>query len=195
MRQQSSMESAERGSKSSRSAIACQRRLHCYHTKTKPQSHPHLYILRQAIMLRTDEERKLMIDAILSIKLHKYIALELVSLTDQSKSAVCTFTTTSNHLTPTQTLHGGITTSCLDVVCFISALTVLNRDETAATVASSFQIHSAVSGTGKRIEFTGRAVKRTKALLFCESTATCDGKVLAQGVLTKAIMKIPPTKL
>lgn len=142
------------------------------------------------------------LDSVLSIPIHRALGLTLTAITPATSSATATFTTTPFHLSPTNTLHGGITTSQLDSVCFLATIPSLksgqNADgpyrENAVTVASSYQLIGAVEGVGKVVELEGRVVKRGRSVAFCESVATCDGRLVGKGSLTKMIIKVPVQK-
>lgn len=77
---------------------------------------------------------------------------------------------------------------CLDSVTSMAVIPTLESGKSAATVASSFQLIGNVAGQGRRIELEGRVVKRGRRLFFCEGVATCEGKVLARGMITKTII-------
>lgn len=119
--------------------------------------------------------------------LHKYNGLVLQRI-DNAKSATptayATVRTEARHLTPRipPSMHGGITTSVLDSVCLFAVTPTLKPGEESVTVASSFQLIGAVVGVGKLVELEGKVLRRGGRLAFCESTATCEGKIIAKGM-------------
>ena len=143
-------------------------------------------IKRPDMTTRTQEEVDATLDVILNIPIHRFINLKFESFDNGAKAYIIV---SENHLTPNKTMHGGITSSCLDVICFIASLNVLTPSESAATIASSVQLLS-TAYKGQRITFTGRVIRRTKRLLFCESEATSEGKVLARAQLTKQVVSL-----
>lgn len=138
------------------------------------------------------------LDLLQASSIHQYNGLVLQRIenaTSATPTAYATVTTTTRHLTPRNppSLHGGITTSVLDSVCLFAVTPTLHPGEEAVTIASSFQLIGAVIGEGKVVELEGRVLRRGAKLAFCESIATCEGKIVAKGMLTKSI--VPPPKL
>lgn len=130
--------------------------------------------------------RTTLTNAVLSTSIHRHLDFSLVS---QSPSyTLVTFTTQPQHLTPTSTLHGGINTLALDITCFLAAVPTLSEGQSAATIASSFQITSVVAGVGKVVEVHAKVVKRGKDVLFCEGSITSEGKIVAKGSVTKMVI-------
>lgn len=140
------------------------------------------------------DHRARLVQKILDVPIHKHIGLTLQSLDETTMTATATFETSAKHLTPADTLHGGLSSLVLDVICFIASTTVLGEDESASTVSSSFQYLSTVMGNSHQIVVKGTIFKKTRSLLFCQSELSCEGKVLAKGLVTKAITKIQPKK-
>jgi len=66
--------------------------------------------------------------------------------------------------------------------------------ENAATVSSSYQLMGSVIGEGKVVEFEGKVLRRGKNIVFCESVARCEGRIIGKGSLTKALVKVPAAK-
>jgi len=90
---------------------------------------------------------------VISLPIHQTLGLSIVS---QSQTAVPTalleFTTQQLHLTPSHTVHGGITQLVINAACFLAVITILSIGQGAVTIASSFQMLNAVPGLGKRYE-------------------------------------------
>jgi len=139
------------------------------------------------------------LDLLQATPIHKYNGLVLQRI-DNANSATptahATVTTEKHHLTPRNpsSLHGGITTSVLDSVCLFAVTPTLHPGEESVTIASSFQLIGAVIGEGKVVELEGKVLRRGAKLAFCESIATCEGKIIAKGMLTKSIVPPPKTK-
>jgi acyl-coenzyme A thioesterase PaaI-like protein len=144
------------------------------------------------------------LDAIINTPIHRHFGLNLTCISPDlaQPTATAVFVTTAAHLTPTNTLHGGIISSCLDSICFIAAIPSLATGEgensmpieNAATVSSSYQLIGGVSGEGKLVEFEGKVLRRGKNMVFCESIARCDGRLIGKGSLTKMLIKVPVVK-
>jgi acyl-coenzyme A thioesterase PaaI-like protein len=135
------------------------------------------------------------LDLLQSTTIHKFNGLVLQRIdnaTSATPTAHAMVVTQAHHLTPRDpsSMHGGITTSVLDSVCLFAVTPTLKPGEESVTVASSFQLIGAVVGEGKVVELEGKVLRRGGKLAFCESTATCDGKIIAKGMLTKSI--VPP---
>lgn len=132
-------------------------------------------------------------DLLEALPLHIFNNLTLTSISNPhspTPTAHATVTTLARHLTPREpaTLNGGITTSVLDSVCLFAVTPTLAPGEESVTIASSFQLIGGVAGVGKVVEFEGRVVKRGKRVVFCESVASCEGVVIARGMLTKSVV-------
>jgi uncharacterized protein (TIGR00369 family) len=124
--------------------------------------------------------------------IHTTLGVKLVS---QSLSptgiptAKLQFTSSSIHLTPTRTVHGGISSLLIDSACFLAIIPTLSDGESAATIASSFQVLDAVPDEGKLYEVEGRVVRRGKKVVFCEGEVRCGERLIAKGNLTKLVTK------
>ncbi len=116
-----------------------------------------------------------------------------INLTSQALSPIPTakiqFTTTAIHLTPSNTVHGGISSLLIDTACFLAVIPSLSEGESVATIASSFQILDAVPGDGRLYEVEGRVVRRGRNVVFCEGDVKCEGRWIAKGNLTKVVMR------
>jgi uncharacterized protein (TIGR00369 family) len=116
-----------------------------------------------------------------------------INLTSQSLSSTPTakiqFTTGAIHLTPSNTVHGGISSLLIDTACFLAVIPSLSEGESVATIASSFQILDAVPGEGRLYEVEGRVVRRGTKVVFCEGDVRCEGRLIAKGNLTKVVMR------
>lgn len=124
----------------------------------------------------------------ISLPIHRALGLSLISQAPTPvPSASLEFITKSIHLNPAQTVHGGIAQLVIDTACFLAVIPTLSMGQGAGTIASSFQLLTAVSGLGKRYEVEGRVVRRGKAILFCQGEVWCDGKLVATGSVTKVI--------
>tara|TARA_R110002060_G_scaffold39912_7_gene51123 strand:+ start:178 stop:630 length:453 start_codon:yes stop_codon:yes gene_type:complete len=131
-----------------------------------------------------------------SVRIHTVLGLKLISQTLLPNStALHTFKSEHIHLTPSQTLHGGIASLMIDAAGYGALIPTLSEGQTAVTIASSFQILDAVPGLGKVYEVEGRVVRRGKRTAFCEGEVRCDGKVIAKGSLTKVIKGGKESKL
>lgn len=150
-------------------------------------------------MPKTSTAQDDMLGQIANAAIHRHLGLTLVDRStttttgDEHKhEATATLVTTSAHLTPTGTIHGGINALCLDVVCAMAAVSVLEQGELSATVTSAFQHMGNVTGEGNTVTYCGRVVKRTRTMLFCESEATSAGKLLSKATLTKMVISTAP---
>jgi len=94
---------------------------------------------------------------VISLPIHQTLSLSIVS---QSQTPVPTalliFTTQQLHLTPAQTVHGGIAQLVINAACFLAVIAILSIGQGAVTIASSFQMLNAVPGLGKRYEVEGK---------------------------------------
>ncbi|KAL2068347.1 hypothetical protein VTL71DRAFT_16445 [Oculimacula yallundae] len=126
---------------------------------------------------------------VLAVPLSQTLGLSLVSQTSSPQpEALLTLTTTPLHLIPNaQTLHGGISTLLIDTACYIALIPTLSEGQTAATIASSFQILDAVRGVGKVYEIEGRVVRMGRKVVFCEGSVKCEGRIVARGNVTKVV--------
>lgn len=86
-------------------------------------------------------------------------------------------------------MHGGISSLLIDSACFLAIIPILSDGESAATIASSFQVLDVVPGEGKAYEVEGRVVRRGKKVVFCEGEVRCEGRLIAKGNLTKVVTK------
>lgn len=126
--------------------------------------------------------------SVTSASIHKALGITLISQTSSPQpTALLDFTTSSLHLTPNNTVHGGISSLAIDGACFLALIPTLEDGEGAATIASSFQILGAVVGEGKKYEVEGRVIRRGKRIAFCEGDVRCEGKIIAKGSLTKVV--------
>lgn len=126
---------------------------------------------------------------VLNAPIHQTLGLKLISQSSTPvPTAILNFTTTSIHLTPSNTGHGGISSLIIDSACFLALIPTLSDGQSSATIASSFQILSSVPGEGKLYEVEGRVVRKGKSIAFCEGEVRCEGKAIARGTLTKMIV-------
>ncbi|RDW70222.1 hypothetical protein BP5796_08619 [Coleophoma crateriformis] len=109
---------------------------------------------------------------VLSAAIHQHLGISLIS--QSPYHAVIQVTTGSEHMTPSSTLHGGITTLLLDSVCFLALIPTLSAGQSAATAASSFQLMNPVAGLGKVVRFGGKVVRRGGSVAFCEGEAILE---------------------
>jgi uncharacterized protein (TIGR00369 family) len=122
----------------------------------------------------------------LATPIHTTLGLTLKS--QFNNLAILNFTTAPIHLTPANTVHGGISSLLIDSACFLAVIPSLKEGESVATIVSSFQILDAVPGEGKVYEVEGRVVRRGKKVVFCEGNVRCEGKLVAKGNLTKVVI-------
>lgn len=135
-------------------------------------------------------------EQVINVHLHKHIGLVLDSTDVNNKQAKGHFITHSAIMGPTGTLHGGILYVVCDSISFLSLLPHLKSNESAATIDHSVSVVNAVIGLDQRVELVGQLVKRTKNLAFFESKVYNNGKLIAYGKTTKAIIKaLPVTNL
>ncbi|RDW89409.1 hypothetical protein BP6252_01441 [Coleophoma cylindrospora] len=123
---------------------------------------------------------------VLSVAIHQHLGISLIS--QSPYHAVIEVTTGPEHMTPSSTLHGGITTLLLDTACYLALIPTLSAGQSAATAASSFQLMNPVAGLGKVVRFGGKVVRRGGSVAFCEGEVSCDGKLIAKGSLMKMII-------
>jgi acyl-coenzyme A thioesterase PaaI-like protein len=142
------------------------------------------------------------LENVLAVPIHQHINISLSKLTYPTPSspstiptAIVTFPLTPHVMTPARTLHGGITTLCLDTVCLLAVAPTLKAGENVVTISSSFQLLDSVTwNEGDEltlVELEGRVLRRGGRIAFCESVAKCKGKVLGRGMLTKMIIQAP----
>ncbi|PVH71523.1 hypothetical protein DL98DRAFT_577322 [Cadophora sp. DSE1049] len=113
-----------------------------------------------------------------SLPIHAALGLNLISQTSSPQpTAVHTFTSAPIHLTPSQTLHGGIASLMIDAAGYEALIPTLSEGQTAVTIASAFQILDAVPGLGKVYEVEGRVVRRGKRTAFCEGEVNIDQEI------------------
>ncbi|KAE8451845.1 hypothetical protein EG329_002686 [Mollisiaceae sp. DMI_Dod_QoI] len=94
---------------------------------------------------------------VLNVPIHQTLGLKLISQANTpSPTAILNFKTTSIHLTPSNTVHGGISSLIIDSACFLALIPTLSDGQSAATIASSFQILNSVPGEGNSYEVEGR---------------------------------------
>lgn len=123
---------------------------------------------------------------VLSVAIHQHLRISLIS---QSPSqALIQISTDSLHLTPSRTLHGGITTLLLDAACFLALIPTLSARQSAATAASSFQLINPLVGSGKAVQIEGKVIRRGGSVAFCEGEVRCEGELIAKGHLMKMII-------
>ncbi|KAH7321886.1 HotDog domain-containing protein [Rhexocercosporidium sp. MPI-PUGE-AT-0058] len=136
----------------------------------------------------TPSYTEILTQTVTTLPIHVSLGLSLISqAASPQPTALLTFTSAPIHLTNAQTVHGGISTLLIDAACYSALIPTLSEGQTAATVASSFQMLDAVPGEGKIYEIEGRVVRRGKSIAFCEGEVRCEGKVIARGSLTKVI--------
>lgn len=127
---------------------------------------------------------------VLQAPIHQTLGLKLTSQSSTpTPTAFCNFTTTSIHLTPLNTVHGGISSLLIDSACHLALIPTLSDGQSSATLASSFQILSSVPGEGKLYEVVGKVKRKGKSIAFCEGEVSYEGRVIASGTLTKMIVK------
>lgn len=87
-------------------------------------------------------------------------------------------------------LHGGVLYALLDVAGYCAAAPLFGPDENAV----SHDIHvSVLRGGGESdVELRGRVLKRGRSLIFCESEAWSNGKLLARATVTKSLVSLNP---
>ncbi len=131
--------------------------------------------------------------SVLAIPIHQALNLNLISQSPSHGSskptALIFFISAPIHLTKANTVHGGILSLTIDAACLIALVPTLSDGQTAATIASSFQILDAIPGEGNVYEIEGRVTRRGKRVAFCEGEVRCGGRVIAKGSVTKTIFE------
>lgn len=117
--------------------------------------------------------------------LHRAMGVEFVQAGDgQSQLAV----TVSADLTNASGMfHGGVVYTVCDMACYLALMSQLEPGESAAT----HDIHVSVmraARLGDRVIFSGRLLKRGRAVAFMESEARCGDSLLARATVTKSIL-------
>lgn len=87
--------------------------------------------------------------------------------------------------------HGGIVYTVCDMACYAALLSALDEGENAATHDIHVSLMKAAR-IGDRVRFSGRLLRRGRALAFMEAEAHCGEQLLARATVTKTILR-PPT--
>lgn len=123
---------------------------------------------------------------VLSVALHKFFGLELVS--QEPGRAELSIAPSNSILNNVHYVHGGVYYSLLDLAGYLALVPMLNAGENAVTCDISCSVLRAVP-KDKSVSFVGTVLKRGSRLAFSESRAYSDGQLVAIAKLTKTIIK------
>jgi uncharacterized protein (TIGR00369 family) len=138
---------------------------------------------------RSIEQAKEVIPAYLAVPISKFLGIKFESFS--LEEAEISLITTSQLLTPHDTLHAGIIYAALELANVFALLPHLSLEESAISIQHSVSLISTVTGTGKQVLIRARLLKRGSSIAFFESEAydASNMKILAKGKTTKAIRR------
>lgn len=122
------------------------------------------------------------------LEFSKFLGIRITEFGDGTVSAKIDIE--ERHANLMSALHGGIIYAAADAVGFAALLTVLEHQESAATVDISVSVLRAC-GVGDTLELVGHVVKRGKRVSFVETGCSVNGKVIATAKITKAMLEMP----
>ncbi len=124
-------------------------------------------------------------DLAMDLPYHKFLGLKL--LKSEAGVAELELLPSENSINAGGVVHGGIIYSLLDSAAYVAMLPLLHDNQNGVT----HDIHVSVMRAApidKPIIFRGEIRKTGKRLVFCDSEAWCDNKLIATGHLTKSII-------
>ncbi|MCW9032744.1 MAG: PaaI family thioesterase [Rhodospirillales bacterium] len=136
--------------------------------------------------VRSEAEMASLLVEINSVSIHGFLGLEVIEA--KEGVAISRFTAVSDLQTPYGTVHAGSYYVALDTAAAAASATVLPSNKSAVTHDIFVSVlRSAPVET--EIMITSRVIKTGKALVFLESEAKCEGKIVATARITKSIIE------
>lgn len=128
---------------------------------------------------------------VLEVPLHRFVGLELIEQTPgEAHARVVAGPNTLNNV---GVVHGGIYYALLDAAAYLAVIPLLRSGENAVT----HDIHVSVMrpvAEGETIELFGYVTRRGRTLIFAESEARVEGKLIATARVTKSVVVQRPTR-
>jgi len=123
----------------------------------------------------------------LNVPVNKFHGLKLISQT--AGQAVIEFVPNANHENTNGCTHGGVIASVLDTVAFLAAIKTLHSGEMIITHDIYVSMLKPIS-IGSKVVFTGKLIQNGKNVIFLDSEAHVNGKLVASAKVTKTRTKV-----
>ena len=135
----------------------------------------------------TPEELELRVKAAMGLPLQEFLGIKLENMAAGSSEIL--LPPTAKSINAGGVIHGGIIYSLLDVSANMAMLPLLKKNQNAVTL----DMHSSVlraAPIDKPLLFKGVVRKIGKRMIFCDSEAWSEEKLIATGRVTKSIIEI-----
>jgi len=119
------------------------------------------------------------------VKLHKELGLQFAD--PSNGRSLITIQVDDRHINTAGVFHGGLIYCICDVAAFIALTSVIEEGELGVTNNIAVQVMRSVK-RGALVEFRGEVIKQGKRLVFLESTAISNGKIIAKATITKTMI-------